>query len=74
MTDILIQEILKIDSFSREEIDEFQSYLVKKFIRKRDHFLNLNQVSRHIAVIDSGLNMNYSLHDGMEKPRYFAKS
>jgi CRP/FNR family transcriptional regulator, anaerobic regulatory protein len=72
MTDILIQEILKIESFSQEEIDKLQGYLVKKFIRKGDHFLNLNQVSRHIAFIDSGLSMNYSLHDGMEIPRYFA--
>jgi CRP/FNR family transcriptional regulator, anaerobic regulatory protein len=72
MTDLLIQGIQKNYSFSQEEIDEFQGYLVKKFIRKGDHFLNLNQVSRHIAFIDSGLSMNYSLHDGIEIPRYFA--
>jgi hypothetical protein len=72
MTDLLIQGIKNKYSISQKEIDEFQGYLSKKFVRKGDHFLNLNQVSRHIAFIDSGLSMNYSLHDGIEIPRYFA--
>jgi CRP-like cAMP-binding protein len=72
MTDILTDELKKIESFSKEEIDLLQSFLVKKFIRKGDHFLNLNQVSRHIAFIDSGLAMHYSLHDGIEIPCNFS--
>jgi len=72
MTDRLIHEIQKIDSFSEEEIDSLQGYLVNKFIRKGDHFLNLGQVSRHIAFIDSGLMMHYSLHDGVEIPCSFS--
>jgi CRP-like cAMP-binding protein len=72
MTDRLIDELKKIESFSDEEIDHLQSLLVKKFIRKGDHFLNLNQVSRHIAFIDSGLTLHYSLHDGIEIPCNFS--
>jgi CRP-like cAMP-binding protein len=72
MTDRLIHEIRKIDTFSDEEIDTLQGYLVTKLIRKGDHFLNVNQVSRHIAFIDSGLMMHYSLHDGVEIPCNFS--
>jgi CRP/FNR family transcriptional regulator, anaerobic regulatory protein len=72
MTDRLIVELKKIEPFSAEEIDTLQSFLVKKLIRKGDHFLNLNQVSRHIAFIDSGLMMHYSLHDGLEIPCNFS--
>jgi CRP-like cAMP-binding protein len=72
MTDRLIDELKKIESFSDEEIDHLQSLLVKKFIRKGDHFLKLNQVSRHIAFIDSGLTLHYSLHDGVEIPCNFS--
>jgi CRP/FNR family transcriptional regulator, anaerobic regulatory protein len=72
MTDPLIDELRKIESFSDEEIDHLQNLLVKKFIRKGDHFLNLNQVSRHIAFIDSGLTLHYSLHDGLEIPCNFS--
>ena len=72
MTDRLIDKLKKIESFSDEEIDLLQSLLVKKFVRKGDHFLNLNQVSRHIAFIDSGLTVHYSLHDGIEIPCNFS--
>jgi CRP-like cAMP-binding protein len=72
MTDRLIQEIQKIDTFSDEEIDILQGYLVNKFIRKGDHFLISGQVSRYIAFIDSGLMMHYSLHDGVEVPCNFS--
>src|SRR4030095_13416716 len=71
-TDRLIHEIQKIDTFSDEEIDTLQGYLVNKFIRKGDHFLNLGQVSRYIAFIDSGLMLHYSLHDGVEIPCNFS--
>ena len=72
MTDQLVHEIQKIDRFSDQELDTLHGYLVKKFIPKGDHFLNLNQVSRHIAFIDSGLTMHYSLHDGIEIPCNFS--
>jgi CRP-like cAMP-binding protein len=72
MSDRLIQGIQKIDSFSQEETDSLQGCLVKKFIGKGDHFLNPNQISRHIAFIDSGLMMHYSLHDGVEIPCNFS--
>lgn len=72
MADRLIDDLQKIDSFTNQEIDKLLSYLVKKFIRKGDHFLNLAQVSRHIAFIDSGLMMHYSLHDGIEVPCNFS--
>ena len=72
MGDRLIDELQKIDTFPDEEIDVLQGYLVSKFIRKGDHFLNLGQVSRYIAFIDSGLMMHYSLHDGIEIPCNFS--
>jgi len=72
MNQPLIQQLQKIDNFSDEEIDMLQGYLVDKFIRKGDHFLHLGQVSRHIAFIDSGLMMHYSLHDGVEIPCNFS--
>lgn len=72
MPDRLIEEIQKIDRFSEEEIDMMQSGLVDKTIRRGDHFLNLGQVSRHIAFIDSGLMMHYSLHNGVEIPCNFS--
>jgi len=72
MNDRLIHEIQKIDTFSDEEIDILQGCLVDKLIRKGDHFLNLGQVSRYIAFIDSGLMMHYSLHDGVEIPCNFS--
>jgi CRP-like cAMP-binding protein len=72
MSDRLILELQKIVTFSVEEIDMLQGFLVNKIIRKGDHFLNLGQVSRHIAFIDSGLMMHYSLHDGVEIPCNFS--
>lgn len=72
MNERLIQQLQKIDNFSDEEIDMLQSNLVDKFIRKGDHFLHLGQVSRHVAFIDKGLMMHYSLHDGLEIPCNFS--
>jgi len=72
MVDQLIDGLQKIDNFSDEEIDSLQGYLASKFIPKGDHFLNLGQVSRHIAFIESGLMMHYSLHDGIEIPCNFS--
>src|SRR6478672_7267412 len=72
MADRLIEEILKIENFSIEEIDILRDHLATKNIRKGDHFLNPGQVSRHIAFIDSGLMMHYSLHDGVEIPCNFS--
>lgn len=72
MNERLIQQLQKIDNFSDEEIDMLQSSLVDKFIRKGDHFLHLGQVSRHVAFIDTGLMMHYSLHDGVEIPCNFS--
>ena len=72
MTDRLIQQIQKIHTFSEEEIDILQGYLVNKFIRKGDHFLNVGQVNRHLAFIDTGLMMHYSMHDGVEIPCNFS--
>jgi len=72
MTGRLIHEIKKIAPFSEEEIDMLQNFLVDKFIRKGDHFLEIGQVSRHVAFIESGLMMHYSLHDGIEIPCNFS--
>jgi CRP/FNR family transcriptional regulator, anaerobic regulatory protein len=72
MTDRLTEEILKIEHFSVSEIDVLRDCLVQKSIRKGDHFLNPGQVSRHIAFIDSGLMMHYSMHDGVEIPCNFS--
>jgi len=72
MNERLIQQLQKIDNFSDEEIDMLQSKLIDKFIRKGDHFLHLEQVSRHVAFIDTGLMMHYSLHDGVEIPCNFS--
>ena len=72
MNERLIQQLQKIDTFSDEEIGMLQSSLVEKFIRKGDHFLHLGQVSRHVAFIDTGLMMHYSLHDGVEIPCNFS--
>ena len=72
MNERLIQQLQKIDNFSDEEIDMLQSKLIDKFIRKGDHFLQLGQVSRHVAFIDTGLMMHYSLHDGVEIPCNFS--
>jgi CRP/FNR family transcriptional regulator, anaerobic regulatory protein len=72
MSDRLIQQLQNIDHFSEEEIVVLQGYLVDKFVRKGDHFLNLGQVSRHIAFIDTGLMMHYSIHDGVEIPCNFS--
>jgi len=72
MSERLIQQLQKIDNFSDEEIDMLQSKLIDKFIRKGDHFLQLGQVSRHVAFIDTGLMMHYSLHDGVEIPCNFS--
>jgi len=72
MNDQLIEGIQKISAFSIEEIEMLEGYLVNRFIAKGDHFLNLHQVSRYIAFLDSGLMMHYSLHDGVEIPCNFS--
>lgn len=72
MNERLIQQLQKIDNFSDDEIHMLQSKLVDKFIQKGDHFLHLGQVSRHVAFIDTGLMMHYSLHDGVEIPCNFS--
>jgi CRP/FNR family transcriptional regulator, anaerobic regulatory protein len=68
----LFQEIQKIEPFSDKEIDDLQGYLVRKFIRKGDHFLSPNQISRHISYLEAGLMMHYSQHDGVEIPCNFS--
>jgi len=73
MTDRLIFEIRKIDSFSDEEIDLLLGFLAPKFIPKGEHFLRPGQVSRYMAFIDAGLLMHYSLHDGVEIPCNFSQ-
>jgi CRP-like cAMP-binding protein len=72
MNERLIQQLQKIDNFSDKEIDMLKSKLIDKFIRKGGHFLHLGQVSRHVAFIDTGLMMHYSLHDGVEIPCNFS--
>ncbi len=72
MSDRLIRQLQKIDAFADEEIDMLQGYLADKFIRKGDHFLHLGQVSRHVAFIETGLTMHYSIHDGIEVPCNFS--
>ena len=72
MTDRLIHELKKIEDFPQEELDNLCGCLVKKFIAKGEHFLNPGQISRHIAFIDSGLLMHYSLRDGIEIPCNFS--
>ncbi len=62
----------KIDDFPEEELDTLLGCLLKKFIANGEHFLNMGQVSREIAFIDSGLMMHYSLHDGIEIPCNFS--
>src|SRR3954453_3863390 len=72
MTDRLIHELQEIYTFPDEEIDILQAFLVNTFILKGEHFLNLGEVSRYIAFIDSGLMMHYSLYDGVEIPCNFS--
>lgn len=72
MTSHLVDKLQRIDTFSDEEIDHLQRHLVKKLIRKGEHFLQLHQISRHIAYLETGLTMHYSLHDGVEVPCNFS--
>src|SRR5262245_41148537 len=72
MADRLIQELKRIDNFSDEVIEILKGFLVSKFIRKGNHFVHLGQGSRHIAFIDSGIMMHYSLYDGVEIPCNFS--
>jgi CRP/FNR family transcriptional regulator, anaerobic regulatory protein len=68
MLDLLISKIQLVDKFSDEDIDLCVKYLTEDVIPKNDHFLNLGEVSRHVAFIGSGLAMHYKMHDGMEIP------
>jgi CRP-like cAMP-binding protein len=68
MLDQLINKIRLVDKFSDEDIDMAAGYLKEDYIEKNGHFLNLGEVSRHVAFIGSGLAMHYRLHDGMEIP------
>jgi CRP-like cAMP-binding protein len=72
MSGRLVDALQQIESFSDKEIEDLQRYLVKKFIRKGDHFLHPNQISRHFAYLETGLMMHYSLHDGVEIPCNFS--
>lgn len=72
MNDRLIQQLQRIDTFSEDEIANLEGFLVDRFIRKGDHFLHLGQVSRHVAFIETGLMMHYSIHDGVEIPCNFS--
>jgi CRP-like cAMP-binding protein len=72
MNERLIQQLQKIDNFSDEEIDMLRGKLEDRFIHRGDHFLHLNQVCRHVAFIDTGITMHYSLHDGVEIPCNFS--
>jgi len=72
MNDRLIDELKKIDRFSEEELHMLHGFLVKRLIPKGEHFLGIDQVSRHIAYIDSGLMMHYNIYDGVEIPCNFS--
>ncbi len=68
MFDRLIAEIKAVGDFSEADIALFVSKLDQVTLEKGDHFLQMGQISRHVAYIDSGLTMHYQLHDGVEIP------
>ena len=72
MANQFINDIQKIYPFSQEEIDMLLHYLNKRFIAKGDFFLNMGQICRNLAHIDSGLMMHYNLSDGVEIPCNFS--
>lgn len=72
MTDRLIEGIKKIDHFTEVELDSLTGFLVKRHVKKGDSFLAIHQISRHIAYVDAGLFMHYSIHDGLEIPCNFS--
>lgn len=73
MPERLIKEIKAIDDFSGEDMSLFFSLLEEFSIAKGDHFVNIGQVSHHVAYITSGLAMHYSIHDGIEIPIDFTQ-
>src|SRR5271170_7479177 len=73
MIDQLIREINAIDNFSDDDIELFFSLLEEFFIEKGDHFVNVGQVSHHVAYIKSGLAMHYKIYDGIEIPIDFTQ-
>jgi CRP/FNR family transcriptional regulator, anaerobic regulatory protein len=58
--------------FSDEDVALFAGYMTEDTIEKNEHFLQIGQISRHLAFIGSGLVMHYKMHDGMEIPIEFS--
>jgi CRP-like cAMP-binding protein len=68
MLEKLIAEIKGIANFSKEDIELFLDSLEEVFLKKGDHFLQVGQISHHLAYIKSGLTMHYKIYDGLEIP------
>ena len=58
---VLIKELREIAGLSDEEIDLYMSFLVKKTIKKKDHFLMAGDVSTAVAYVNKGCLRRYIL-------------
>ena len=58
---VLIKELREIAGLSDEEIDLYMSFLVKKTIKKKDHFLIAGDVSTDVAFVNKGCLRRYIL-------------
>lgn len=58
---VLIKELREIAGLSDEEIDLYMSFLVKKTIKKKDHFLRAGDVSTGVAYVNKGCLRRYIL-------------
>jgi CRP-like cAMP-binding protein len=58
---VLIKELREIAGLTDEEIDLYISFLVKKTIKKKDHFLMAGDVSTAVAYVNKGCLRRYIL-------------
>ena len=58
---VLIKELREIAGLSDEEINLYMSFLVKKTIKKKDHFLMAGNVSTAVAYVNKGCLRRYIL-------------
>jgi CRP/FNR family cyclic AMP-dependent transcriptional regulator len=64
---ILVQELIDNAGFTDEEIDLYMSFLEKKYLKKKEHFLRAGQISNAVAYVNKGCLRRYTIDNHMKE-------
>lgn len=64
---VLVQELKDNAGFTEEEIDLYMSFLEKKHLKKKEHFLNAGDISHAVGYVNKGCLRRYTIDDHMKE-------